>query len=100
MSAKEDLKAHLDAIVSDVLVADKCHFLLKAISDEAQVINKNDYGDLFSFLQDGLVSVYTLTIGRLFEEQKRYKIRGIPALLDFLDEHRHAIPVPDRKWVA
>ena len=71
MAAKDDLKEHLDAIVSDVLVADKCYFLLKGISDTAQPINDKNYGQLFSFLQDSLVSVYTLTLARLFELPKR-----------------------------
>jgi hypothetical protein len=42
-----ELKAHLDAIVTDVIVADKCYFLLKEISDSAAGINEHNFGELF-----------------------------------------------------
>jgi hypothetical protein len=65
------LKAHLDAIISDVIVADKCYFLLKEISESAAAINENYFGELFGFLQNELVSMYSLTVARLFEMPKR-----------------------------
>ena len=91
-----ELKEHLDAIVSDVIVADKCYFLLKEIGESASGINENNFGELFGFLQDELLSMYTLTLARLFELPKRYQIRGIPATLDFLDANRDAIPFDAR----
>src|SRR4051812_29685882 len=90
------LKAHLDAIISDVIVANKCYFLLKEIGESAEPINKHNFGELFAFLQDDLVSLYTLTLARLFEMPKRYDIRGIPATLNFLDDNRDSIAVVSR----
>jgi hypothetical protein len=93
---RTDLKEHLDAIVSDVIVADKCYFLLKEISDHSDAINEENFGELFGFLQDELLSMYTLTLARLFEHPKRYTIRGIPATLDFLESKKNAIPFDER----
>jgi hypothetical protein len=93
---QRSLKEHLDAIISDVIVADKCYFLLKEIGQAADAINKYNFGELFGFLQDDLVSMYTLTLARLFEMPKRYDIRGIPATLTFLDGNRQSIPMVSR----
>ena len=93
---QRQLEKHLDAIVSDVIVADKCYFLLREISASAAGINEHNFGELFGFLQDDLLSMYTLTLARLFEIPKRYRIRGIPATLDFLDANRDAIPFDTR----
>jgi len=83
----------------DVIVADKCYFLLREISDDANVINGRNFGTFFSFLQDTLLPQYTLTLARLFENPARYPIRGIPATIDFLEANRADIPVESRQFM-
>ena len=47
---QRQLEQRLDAIVSDVIVADKCYFLLREISASAAGINERSFGELFGFL--------------------------------------------------
>jgi hypothetical protein len=95
------LKAHLDAIISDVIVADSCYFLFKAIGESADAINKKNFGELFAFLQDGVISSYILTLARLFERpKKKYEIRGVPATLEFLLSNRDSIPFVERRMLT
>jgi HEPN superfamily AbiU2-like protein len=101
MAAKEELKKHLDAIVDDILAADHCYFLMLGIGGNAGAVNAKNFGDLFSFQQEALLSVFTLSTARLFElPPRKYKIRGIPATLDFLEEHKNGIAIDNREMLA
>ncbi len=101
MPAKDDLKQHLDAIVSDILAADQCYFLMTGIGQNAAAINGKNFGDLFAFQQDALLSIFTLSVARLFElPPRRYQIRGIPATLDFLEAQRDKISIDNREMLA
>jgi hypothetical protein len=64
MAAEDDLKEHLDAIVSDILAADQCYFLMVEIGQNADAVNKKNFGEMFAFQQNDAVStVVKLPIG-------------------------------------
>jgi len=98
--AKDELKEHLDAIVGDVIVADQCYFLLQEIGKNVDAVNEKNFGVLFGFIQNCVISVFILSVARLYELPKRYQIRGIPATLDFLDEKKELITIDNRDMLA
>jgi hypothetical protein len=98
---KDELKEHLEAIVSDILAADQCYFLMITIGQNAEAVNARSFGDLFGFQQNALLSTFTLSVARLFElPPRRYRIRGIPATLSFLEENKDDISIDNRQMLT
>ncbi len=97
----DDLVRKLDDIVGygvvhDIFEAEETSAILMFTGQNAEAINKATFGAFFGELQRILGQTLQLSVARMFEPQKTYPLRSIPAALNFLKENCGNIPVLDR----
>lgn len=94
----EQLKELLHRSVTDhIHRAQQAYALCQVIGDHSWTINREGFGSLFRTLQVSLADEMVLSITKLLESSSgRYSRRGIPAVLDYLDEHAGELAIVDR----
>jgi hypothetical protein len=98
MIAKEELNNVVDeGLAIDILKIDEAIFLLNAIGEKTQLINKKAYIRLMSTLQDVLKLRIVTILSRLFEKPKQYPINSIPFAIDFIHTHREDLDIRERE---
>lgn len=91
---------HLDEIVGwgvvhDVFEAEEASALLTFIGQHAAAINAASFGAYFGSLQRILGKSLILAVARMYEVEKKYPLRSIPAALKHLEAKRETLVVRD-----
>jgi hypothetical protein len=97
----DDLVRELDDIVGygvvhDIFEAEETLAILMFTGQNAKAINEATFGAFFGELQRILGQTLQLSVARMFEREKTYPLRSIPAALNFLKERCGYIPIRDR----
>jgi hypothetical protein len=97
----EELARKLDDIVGygvvhDIFEAEEAAAILLFTGSNAEAINKATFGAFFGELQRILGQTLQLAVARMYEPEKTYPLRSIPAALTFLKEHCGYLPIRDR----
>jgi hypothetical protein len=85
-----------NGVVLDIFEAEETSAILMFTGQNAEAINKATFGAFFGELQRILGQTLQLAVTRMFESEKAYPLRSIPAALNFLREHCGYMPVLDR----
>lgn len=85
--------------LEDLHMAEESLFLEETISQYALSINDKNFGNLFGKLQIMLLNNSLLYIRRLFEEQKGYPLKSIPAILDYMARNKDCLKITDRSYL-
>lgn len=98
MDIKEQILDYLnEGIVLDIIKIDQSLSLLKEIGENADSINKNKMGELFSALQNMLIDVIFIYVSRIFEKpNKKYKIRSIWSIIDLIEKNQNQLRIFER----
>lgn len=95
MTDKEKLTEIIgNGIVRNIFDAEQSVFLLQTIGSKADQLNQQNYGVLFGNLQRMLVDQLILTVNRLYEEEKSYRLRSIPSAIKVLEKKSLQISSP------
>jgi hypothetical protein len=86
-------------IVHDVFEAEEASALLAFVGEHAGAINNATFGAFFSSVQRILGKSLILSVARMYEVEKGYPLRSIPAALKHLESQRDALPVNDRQAI-
>ena len=94
-SAKNLLGDYLvKGLVSDIYAAEEAYALATQIGDDAAHVNRAGFGRLFYTLQVMLSDPQTLSVTRMFDEQRgKYPVRSIPACSATLEVHGAALAI-------
>ncbi len=84
----EKLDKVYKGILTDILTAQQALALEAVIGKNAGALNSTRYRSLFGQLQQIFIRDATLAVCRLFESERDYALRNIPAALEVLDKHR------------
>ena len=98
MKAEERLKDYLEkGIAFEITFVDRAYALAEEISQHAQQINKENFGELFGFLQQLLSDHQTLAVTKLFDPAgNKYATRSIPGTRVLLEKHAALWGMPGR----
>jgi hypothetical protein len=72
------------SVAGNILSAERCRILVQMISKHAAKINSTPTSEFFAFCQSVMLNHYCVNLVKIFEPQKVYPMKTIPALLDEL----------------
>jgi AbiU2 len=92
------LKEYVNGLAGQVLSADRAHAILRAIGENAQALNAQNFGNLFGYLQGVLADHLGLAITKIFERAStQYEVRSIASTLAVLEEVASSVPILGRQ---
>jgi hypothetical protein len=99
-----DASTHLDEIVGwgivhDIFEAEEASAILSLVGQYAIAINKATFGAYFGSLQRTLGRSLILAVARMYETEKGYALRSIPAALKHLRRHCKDLKINDRSAI-
>lgn len=99
-----DAHIHLDDIVGweivhDIFEAEETSTILALVGQHATAINEAAFGAYFSSLQRILGKSLILAVARMYETEKAYALRSIPAAFKYLEAHREDLQVHNRRAI-
>lgn len=71
--------------------------MLALVGQHAPVINHATFGTFFGSLQRILGNALILAVARMYETERRYPLRSIPAALRHLEAHHDVLQITDRR---
>ncbi len=86
--------------LTDIIHGEEAWAIADTIGRHAAEINDAGFGSLGASLQVHMADLLVLAVGRVFERPRGYPTRGIPAALDFLDQHAAQLPIQQPQFFA
>ena len=104
-SHKSDAKNRLSDLLSkglaiDIFLAEQALAIEEVIGKNAEAINKANFGRVFGPIQTVLVRDAILATCRLFEPEKQFPLRSIPAAIKLLDAQIANLQIEQRHYVV
>jgi hypothetical protein len=97
VNAKETVKSYMDGIVADLFTAEQTYALLKQIGQNADAINRENFGAFFRPLQSVLSNAVFPSVAKLFEKKnERNPNRSIPSVLQLLERSSRELVIEQR----
>jgi len=86
-------------VVHDVFDAEEASAVLTLIGRHAAIINEATFGAFFGSLQRILGRSLLLAVARMYETEKAYALRSLPAAFKHLRTYGHQLKVNDREVI-
>src|SRR2546425_7897089 len=86
-------------VVHDVFDAEEASAILSFIGRQVEAINRATFGALFGSLQRMLGRSLILAVARMYETEKAYALRSLPAAFKHMRTHTNQLKVNDREAI-
>lgn len=85
-----------NGIINDLIAVEEAIFLLNALDPHCDSINEAGFGHLVSVFQRLLSDQIFVVLPRVFEPEKAFDLRSLPAVIKLLHAAGEQIPIRDR----
>ncbi len=100
-NSKEQLEDIISkGIIIDIFQAEEALSLARFIGKNADIINKNNFGNFFGSIQFILSQQFILAVTRLYEPPNpRYPIKSIPSALEFIKHNVDNLVIEQKRYL-
>jgi hypothetical protein len=85
-----------EGVVVDIYKADQAISIFDEIGKASEVLNRDNFGNLFGSIQGYMTDQLILSLTKIYERpNKNYPTRSIPSALKFLEEHSEYIKIKE-----